>query len=979
MKKIAHIIVFLLAFIQFKAQAQFELEKGKLLFHQNRFDEAIAQLKIAAQKNPDIQKKYEAILLLAKCNDALNKPEEVERWYRNAVSGRYRKSGVAAFKADVSGNLINYGIAQRNNGKYEEAKATFLDALKEDSTKRNTINYYIAACDSAISWSRPTEVPAYDIKEAKKLNTTGREMSPCIYIDTVLVFSGGTDVASDLDLRKVAFNPTLPIDKLPASRSFGEGLNSSSHEGPATFTAEGKKVFFTRTVVGEKDREKREQRDVLNIFYSEYTDGKWTTPTNDFPFNSLDYNTAHPSITPDGKRLYFMCDKDGGFGKADLYYSEFDGNKWSIPFNLGEVINTEGNELFPSIQGDTLFFSSDMHPGMGKLDVFMSVLVRKRGGGEVWTKPENLKPPFNTIYDEFGVTFFGGQQRGFFTSNRKGGTGGDDIYAFLTRPQPTVYLDGFLVKYHNDALFDDVNYSLTKKDGSPVAVESNDIYYFFEPNPQEEYKLSFMKDNLLENEANIKHGGRPTRLEYLKVDFFSTPKPLKVVGFLKDGNNNTLPGEEVLVLKQDIPFDTIITDPQGKFNYVIPPEDDYTIIALTEEGKKEFLKRGFITYEAFVASTSKAPVPNVAAALSINGRHWGNFSTDKNGQFSFKAISGQKIKLELEKPNYKEIDTAFVAQAAPEQNKVRLNFTMRSMPKASAIINGIVLHKAEPVPGTQITVYRNNKIEQMMPTDDNGRFQLRLQENEYYNVLATQEGFFQFDTTILTDNITVGKQLVINLNPIELNKEIRLENIYYDYNKFNIRADAKPTLNKIVTFLEKNPKAVIELNAHTDERGEEDYNLKLSQKRAESARNYLLVAGIKSTRITAKGYGETMPLIPVARSEFEHQVNRRTQFKVLGYIDFLSMNEKELYGTPELVFLVHATTSEQLLEPTNLLLKIYSGKLKTVLTSNNTIKYYIGPFKNKSDADRVIEDLGKIGYNNAAIEAYENYKIAIGR
>ena len=121
-----------------------------------------------------------------------------------------------------------------------------------------------------------------------------------------------------------------------------------------------------------------------------------------------------------------------------------------------------------------------------------------------------------------------------------------------------------------------------------------------------------------------------------------------------------------------------------------------------------------------------------------------------------------------------------------------------------------------------------------------------------------------------------------------------LENIYYDYNKYNIRRDARNTLNKIVTFMEANPKAIIELNAHTDDRSDEPYNLKLSQKRAESAREYMIAEEINAARVTAKGYGETQLLVPQAQSEFEHQINRRTQFKVVGYVNYTSVNDSEI-------------------------------------------------------------------------------------
>ena len=115
-------------------------------------------------------------------------------------------------------------------------------------------------------------------------------------------------------------------------------------------------------------------------------------------------------------------------------------------------------------------------------------------------------------------------------------------------------------------------------------------------------------------------------------------------------------------------------------------------------------------------------------------------------------------------------------------------------------------------------------------------------------------------------------------------KEITLENIYYDYDKWDIRADAQPTLNKLAETLAQNPQIKIQLSSHTDCRGNDDYNASLSQKRAESAVNYLITKGIEPARLSAKGYGESQPAVSCncnKCSEAEHQANRRTTFKVL--------------------------------------------------------------------------------------------------
>lgn len=131
------------------------------------------------------------------------------------------------------------------------------------------------------------------------------------------------------------------------------------------------------------------------------------------------------------------------------------------------------------------------------------------------------------------------------------------------------------------------------------------------------------------------------------------------------------------------------------------------------------------------------------------------------------------------------------------------------------------------------------------------------------------------DTTFLTD---------INLDQIFIGKTFRLENIYYDLDKYDIRPDAAKELDKLVQILKDNPTIKIELGSHTDVRGSDLYNIRLSQRRAEAVINYLSIKGISKERLEAKGYGETELIIQNAKNEEEHQVNRRTEFKVIEFI-----------------------------------------------------------------------------------------------
>lgn len=193
----------------------------------------------------------------------------------------------------------------------------------------------------------------------------------------------------------------------------------------------------------------------------------------------------------------------------------------------------------------------------------------------------------------------------------------------------------------------------------------------------------------------------------------------------------------------------------------------------------------------------------------------------------------------------------------------------------------------EIIPNVMVDLkFSQNNEEDVASTDQNGKLFRKIVANTNVEITGKKDFFF----TASTKASNIGKifsdtmHLTLELEAIVINKPIRLDNIYYDYNKWDIRPDAKPELDKLVKVMKENPGIFIELSSHTDSRGGDNFNLKLSQKRAESAVEYIIGNGIASERICAKGYGKTKLLnhckSGVKCSEEEHQLNRRTEFKV---------------------------------------------------------------------------------------------------
>lgn len=253
-------------------------------------------------------------------------------------------------------------------------------------------------------------------------NSSFNEMAPAIFGSGLVFASNSQSLKGEfLDL----FYADNPAEDA-STRPFAAELNTKLHEATASFSSGLDRMFFTRS--RETTTPIIDSRIVpLEILTAtRQPDGAWSKPE---ALNLSDpaYSAAHPCLSPDGNRLFFSSDRPGGFGGKDIYYAEWTGTSWAPPVNLGPDINTEGDELYPFLHADNrLFFSSDGHIGLGGIDIFFA--EQKTDGA--WSPVENMGAPFNSTHDDFALVFSPGGLSGFFSSNREGGAGGDDIYRF---------------------------------------------------------------------------------------------------------------------------------------------------------------------------------------------------------------------------------------------------------------------------------------------------------------------------------------------------------------------------------------------------------------------------------------------------------------------------------------------------------------------------------------------------------------------
>jgi len=277
------------------------------------------------------------------------------------------------------------------------------------------------------------------ISNETTINSEQLEYSPAFYEDGIVFISTNPassrykvkDKRIDKNIMSIYLAKRGENGALQNPDPFAKELLSTLHEGPLTFDRTGEFLFFTRN--NQKDGKQRRSKDGISKLkiYSTVKIGKAWSKIKELPFNDNESNTAHPSVSVEGDKLYFASDREGGLGGMDIYVSHRKGDDWGDPVNLGPKINTPSDEIFPFIHADgTLYFASTGLPGLGGLDIFYV-----QSEGDMWGKPQNLGKPFNTEQDDFGIIIDRDRKNGYFSSNRPGGKGQDDIYSFFVTGQ----------------------------------------------------------------------------------------------------------------------------------------------------------------------------------------------------------------------------------------------------------------------------------------------------------------------------------------------------------------------------------------------------------------------------------------------------------------------------------------------------------------------------------------------------------------
>ncbi|ADB40923.1 OmpA family protein [Spirosoma linguale] len=343
---------------------------------------------------PVASPRKEAVRYRLEYLDLNSKGEEFSpAFYRDGlvyVAGQKGGSTIETMGGGGAGYLDLFYVPNRNNLKV----ASFINA--DGSTRKVTDNRLKSRpAIGEDSYSRPT---ANDSR-------------------TVPNFNEGISIAEGLGYDDRKDDPV---------RRFSRTINTKYHEGPATFSKDGLRIIFTRNNYNNgRTSKSAEGVTKLKLYTAVQQNGSWTA-IEELPFNSDEYSVGHPTLSQDEQLLYFASDMPGGFGGTDLYVSRYTNGQWGRPVNMGAMINTKGNELFPFVdEVGNLYFSSDGRKGLGGLDIFVGSLIN----GQSVRSVEPLDAPINSVQDDFGLITDGSRRGGYFSSNRRNGN--DDIYRFV--------------------------------------------------------------------------------------------------------------------------------------------------------------------------------------------------------------------------------------------------------------------------------------------------------------------------------------------------------------------------------------------------------------------------------------------------------------------------------------------------------------------------------------------------------------------
>lgn len=722
----------------------------------------------ALEKTPD---NCTLIRQLARCYHHLNDAPQTAYWYQQL------EDSLPMFTSD---DKLHYAQALASEQQYERAGQWYA-AYGQTGATRELAYTKQAAFDQLATFYQDS---AFYTLTPAEINTEHSDFGPA-YLNGGIVYASAREGSSsgkrydwyDQAFLDLYFAPLDSQNRLGPPQRLTDAVNTRFHEGPAAFYAGGRRMVFTRNNYYGRHKGKSKDYQMKLKLYTAVRDDTLTmdwTDVRSFLHNSDEYSSGHPTVSADGSRLYYVSDRRGGQGGTDIYVCKWQRNTWGQPVNLGERVNTPGNEMFPFIHpSGVLYFASDGHGGLGGLDIFRIDLNQENAPAH------NVGYPINSSHDDFGLIAGQDEADGFFSTNRDAGLGNDNIYRFRYRPSASISIPGVV---------------RSAQDSTPLA----------------------MAQVMLQRSPGKRAPG-------------------------KRAPNDTLA--------------EVQTKADGKFTFTLDWEHLYRVTA---------------TRTGYSSDTVR-------------------FSTRRG------ATRPDTVALYLDQPLLAG-DGSQKGTSAPGVGTPEARFTngthdpsLREATPA-VMVRGTTINRTtkRPLPGTVVTLENiETKETRQCTTDRAAQYRFAVGTNQSYRLRTERSAYIGANQVFSTQDTTGILTYDLLLDSIEVGKVVRLDRIFYDFDKWDIRSDAIPELEHLLAALHGYPSMKIELSSHTDVRGSDGYNQYLSSQRAQVVVSYLIAQGIRPDRLVAKGYGETKLTNDCGNdapcSEERHQENRRTEFMITEY------------------------------------------------------------------------------------------------
>lgn len=889
--------IFLLLTIALPAIAQ--IKRGNKLYDAGEFARAIPAYERGLKKKANPQ----AMENIANCYRITKNYPKAEEWYAKAVAANPECNPMVYFY---------YGMVLRTNGKNAEARQQFQRYLAKDPNDKKA-GAQVEALDNIKVLL--TQTPIYAVWSANAVNSPQSDISPA-YLDKGILFvsdRGEKDVLNgeNAPASGRAFYAIYYSEKKSEkedSATYGQPkklsrtINKEFHNGPVSVTADGKLMAFNR--VDRKIMMKSKHFVNRPKIYFSQRNGKHWSSAFAFAYNSDAYSCAHPALSADGQQLYFSSDMPGGMGGKDIWVckKQSDGS-WSKPENLGSEVNSPGDEVFPFIRKDgVLYFSSDGHPGLGGLDIFSAAQEKGK-----WSSVTNQGTPLNGSADDFNIVFNAEGSRGYFCSNRPGGAGDDDVYNFKVTSKFISISGKLLASKNTSDILSNTVVELLTKDGKLVKTATSDAqgnFHFDNLSSDQSYIVRlnesdpgvaakskyYMADdaNKLVRVTVLDEIGGKFTFQNLPVDPTAPPQLLSDDDYLTIAGNLISDGEPpqplantTVNLKDENgnTVQTTSTNAFGAFTFSrIPPDKTYVVAVDAADPN--------------LAATSRIVITNKS------GKELMSTKPDANGKFQFRILKEDRSTISAMTVTDTDLrlDMRGTLVGADTLRTPLINATINILDDKGKIVQTAQTDDKGHFDFTNLPADQSFIVSVDGITDPGlisfGKLYIRDEKGKIVKTLRLSAGGkFEFRVLAL-DRTTLGSVYVDDpwLQVLQMKTKARndslliIENIYYEYGDYKILPAAEITLEKVVKVMQLDPSITIDISSHTDSRSTNDYNQKLSLKRAQTVLDYLVKRGIDKKRLTAIGYGETRLLNGCKDgtdcTEEEHAKNRRTEFKI---------------------------------------------------------------------------------------------------